>query len=144
MWVKIPWRMAWQPSPVFFLGESHGPRSPTGYSPQSRKESETTETTQHAIQQGTLNNRLFFAVLEARNLRSRRPQDFLFFFLARLLSLVCSWSSSCSHGVLSLCVCVLIPSPFKVPSHTRSEAVTFRGIGIKTSTYEFEGTCVSQ
>ena len=27
-WVgKIPWRRAWQPTPVFLLGESHGQRS---------------------------------------------------------------------------------------------------------------------
>ena len=28
---KIPWRRAWQPSPVFLPGESHGQRSPVGY-----------------------------------------------------------------------------------------------------------------
>ena len=32
-WVrKIPWRRAWQPSPVFLPGESHGQRSLVGYS----------------------------------------------------------------------------------------------------------------
>jgi len=31
-WVwKIPWKKAWQPTPVFFLGESHGQRSLVGY-----------------------------------------------------------------------------------------------------------------
>ena len=31
-WVrKIPWRRAWQPSPVFLPGESHGQRSLAGY-----------------------------------------------------------------------------------------------------------------
>ena len=31
-WVgKIPWRMAWQPTPVFLPGESHGQRSLAGY-----------------------------------------------------------------------------------------------------------------
>ena len=29
---KIPWRRAWQPTPVFLPGESHGQRSPAGYS----------------------------------------------------------------------------------------------------------------
>ena len=30
-WVgKIPWRRAWQPTPVFLAGESHGQRSPPG------------------------------------------------------------------------------------------------------------------
>jgi len=33
-WVgKIPWRRAWQPTPVFLPGESHGQRSLVGYSP---------------------------------------------------------------------------------------------------------------
>ena len=31
-WVgKIPWRRAWQPTPVFLPGESHGLRSLVGY-----------------------------------------------------------------------------------------------------------------
>ena len=30
---KIPWRRAWQPTPVFLPGESHWQRSPEGYSP---------------------------------------------------------------------------------------------------------------
>ena len=31
-WVgKIPWRRAWQPTPVFLPGESHRQRSLTGY-----------------------------------------------------------------------------------------------------------------
>jgi len=34
LWVgKIPWRRAWQLTPVFFPGESHGQRCPVGYSP---------------------------------------------------------------------------------------------------------------
>ena len=42
-WVrKIPWR-AWQPTPVFSPGESHGQRSLVGYSPWGRKESGMTE-----------------------------------------------------------------------------------------------------
>ena len=33
-WVrKIPWRTAWQPSPVFLPAESHGQKSLAGYSP---------------------------------------------------------------------------------------------------------------
>ena len=43
-WVgKTPWRRKWQPTPVFLLGKSHGQRSLMGYSPWSRKESDTTE-----------------------------------------------------------------------------------------------------
>ena len=38
-WVRrIPWRRAWQPSPVFLPGESHGQRSLAVYSPWDRKE----------------------------------------------------------------------------------------------------------
>ena len=48
-WVgKIPWRRAWQPTPVFLPGASHGQRRLVGYSPWGRKESDMTETTQHA------------------------------------------------------------------------------------------------
>jgi len=50
-WVgKIPWRWAWQPTPVFLPGESHGQRSLAGYCPQSCTESDTTEGTWHACQ----------------------------------------------------------------------------------------------
>ena len=34
---KIPWRRAWQPTPVFLSGKSHGQRSPVGYSPLGHK-----------------------------------------------------------------------------------------------------------
>ena len=44
---KIPWRRAWQPTPVFSPGESHGQRSLAGYSPQGYKELDTTEATEH-------------------------------------------------------------------------------------------------
>ena len=48
-WVgKIPWRKAWQPTPVFLPGASQGQRSLEGYSPQGHKEeSETTEVTKY-------------------------------------------------------------------------------------------------
>ena len=49
-WVgKIPWRRAWQPTPVFLPGESHGQRSLVGYSSWSLKESDTTEASQHTL-----------------------------------------------------------------------------------------------
>jgi len=38
---KIPWRRAWQPTPVFLPG--HGQRSLVGYSPWGCKESDTIE-----------------------------------------------------------------------------------------------------
>ena len=45
--VKIPWRRAWQPTPVFLPGESHGQRSLAGYSPSGNKKSDTTKATKH-------------------------------------------------------------------------------------------------
>ena len=46
-WVrKIPWRRAWQPTPVFLPGKSHGQRSLVGYRPWGRKGSDTAEATE--------------------------------------------------------------------------------------------------
>ena len=46
-WVgKIPWSKAWQPTPVFLLGESHGQRSLADYSSWSLIELDTTEATE--------------------------------------------------------------------------------------------------
>ena len=43
-WVgKIPWRRAWQPTPVFLPGESLGQRSLAVYSPWGCKELDMTE-----------------------------------------------------------------------------------------------------
>ena len=39
------WSRKWQPTPVFLPGRSHGQSSLVGYSPWSRKESDTTEHT---------------------------------------------------------------------------------------------------
>ena len=48
-WVRrIHWGRAWQPTPLFLPGESHGQRSLAGYSPWGRKESDMTEATWHA------------------------------------------------------------------------------------------------
>ena len=45
-WVgKFPWRRAWQPTPVFLPGKSHGQRSLVSYSPSGRKEMDMTEAT---------------------------------------------------------------------------------------------------
>ena len=53
-WVrKISWRRKWLPTPVFLCGELHGQRRLVGYSPQSQKQSDTTEQlihTQHGKQ----------------------------------------------------------------------------------------------
>ena len=43
-WVgKIPWRRAWQPTPVFLPGESHGKGILTGYSLWGHKEVDIAE-----------------------------------------------------------------------------------------------------
>ena len=46
-WVrKIPWRRKWQPTPVFFPGETHGQKNLSGYSIHGfSKESVTTKGT---------------------------------------------------------------------------------------------------
>ena len=47
-WVgKIPWKMTWQPTPVFLPGKFHGHRSLAGYSPWGHKELDTTKATSH-------------------------------------------------------------------------------------------------
>ena len=51
---KIPWRKAWQPTPVFLPVESPWTKEPGGgwdYSPWVRKESDTTEMTKHSTVQ---------------------------------------------------------------------------------------------
>ena len=49
-WVgKIPWRRAWQPTPVFMSCESHGQRSLVGYSPLGHRGSDTTEATEQEV-----------------------------------------------------------------------------------------------
>ena len=51
-WVgKIPWRRAWQPTPIFLPGESHRQTNLAGFSPWSHKESYITEATQHTARQ---------------------------------------------------------------------------------------------
>ena len=47
---KIPWRRAWQPTPVFLPGESHGQRNKVGYSPWGYKDSDSTEATENNTQ----------------------------------------------------------------------------------------------
>ena len=45
-WVgKIPFRRAWQPTPVLLPGEFHGQENLVGYSLQGHKGSDTTEAT---------------------------------------------------------------------------------------------------
>ena len=43
--VKISWSRAWQPTPVFLLGESHGHWRLAGYNPEGHKELDMMEAT---------------------------------------------------------------------------------------------------
>ena len=46
LWLRqVPWRRAWQPTPVFLPGESHGQRALVGYSSWGPKELDKTEET---------------------------------------------------------------------------------------------------
>ena len=48
-WIgKMPWSRAWQPTPVFLLGESHGQRGLVGCSPYRIKEMDMIEDLVHA------------------------------------------------------------------------------------------------
>ena len=61
-WVgKIPCRRAWQPTPVFLPGESHGQRSLAVYNPQGHKNLDTAEETQQASI--SVNSSVFFFLL---------------------------------------------------------------------------------
>ena len=40
----MPWRRAWQPTPIFLPGESHRKRSLVGYSPLGHIELDTMDT----------------------------------------------------------------------------------------------------
>ena len=51
---KIPWRKAWQPTPVFLPGESHGQRSLVGYSPWGLARVRQTERLNHCCHQSCL------------------------------------------------------------------------------------------
>ena len=48
---KIPWKRAWQPTPVLLLGESHGHRSLVSFGPQGCKELDTIEATEYTCTQ---------------------------------------------------------------------------------------------
>ena len=70
---RIPWRRKRQPTPVLLPWKSHKQRSLEGYSPWSRKESDTTEqlthTHTHLIIQSYMN------CLEFENKRERKQEN---------------------------------------------------------------------
>ena len=64
-WVeKIPWGRAWQPTPVFSPGESHGQWTLVGYSPSGCKELNATEVTEHAWTNFYIIIDVYFQLLE--------------------------------------------------------------------------------
>ena len=50
---EMPWRSAWQPTPVFSPGESNGQRRLAGYHSQGWKESDKTEMTSTHVESKT-------------------------------------------------------------------------------------------
>ena len=70
-WVgKIPWRRAWQPTPVFLPREFHGQRSLVGQGLYGGKESDTTEVTEHAGMQGRMSH---LQIVSQSRLQLSRP-----------------------------------------------------------------------
>ena len=97
-WVgKIPWRRAWQPTPVFLPGESHGQRSLAGYSPQGHKELNITEATGHAC--------THIYIISQTPLPSRLPHGIE-------QSSMCYTVGPCWLSILHKAVCTW---PFKTP-----------------------------
>ena len=72
---KIPWRRAWQPTPVFLPGEPHEQRRLAGYSPWGCKKLDMTEATEHACMAS-------FVVVKLESLLTSHL--FLFLFLLSL------------------------------------------------------------
>ena len=79
-WVrKIPWRKAWQPTPVLFPGKSHRQRSPLGSGLQGCKELDATEATWHARSKRKHPGNIVYQKLRIWNLhRVKKQQEILF------------------------------------------------------------------
>ena len=67
-WVgKIPWRRAWQPTPGFLPGESHGQRSLAGCGPGGLRESGTTEQLSMHVREASLSRVQFWTRILLEN-----------------------------------------------------------------------------
>ena len=67
-WVgKIPWRRAWQPTPVILPGESYGQKSLEGYDPWGHKKSNMTSNSAAEHIALLLNENLFSKRKERKN-----------------------------------------------------------------------------
>ena len=114
-WVgKIPWRRAWQPTPVFFLGESHGQRSLADYSPWGCKKLDTAEQL-HAglycfvVVQSLSHAQLFVTLWTAAHHAS------LSFTISRsLLKFMSIESVMLSNHLILCCPPLLLPSIFPI------------------------------
>ena len=77
----IPWRSAWQPTPVFLLGEPHGRRSLAGYSLWGYKELDTikqlsTNTHTHTSREMEILRKNQKEMLEIRNAENEMKNAF--------------------------------------------------------------------
>ena len=93
-WVgKIPWRRKWQPTPVFLPGEPHGQRSLGGYSPQGRKELDTTEQL-HSLTHSFTRNKVIVSSIHGSPLQNLfNVHLYLFYLVDTFITL--SMSSLC-------------------------------------------------
>ena len=97
-WVrKIPWRRAWQPTPVFLPGESHKQRSLVGYRPWGPKESGTTEP----LKRPSIHARIVPFLLTGKIKRkSKEAKPYILSFSSQFQQLgrLCALSSACLWG----------------------------------------------
>ena len=78
-WVgKIPWRRKWQPTPVFWLGKSHGERSQVGYSPRGRKELDMTEPMSTHTSCATSWNKQWINIIKSKGIAFHVPSVIYF------------------------------------------------------------------
>ena len=110
------WRRAWQPTPEFLPGESHGQRSLAGCSPGDCRESDVTEVPWHA--QGPLQTPQKSAVGIHDGFLSLLPSPFLppvptgHHVSSPVSSPIIHSLLQPQRAVLSLSVCVCISRPF--------------------------------
>ena len=70
---RFPWRRAWQPTPAFLPGESHGQRSLVGCNPWGHKESDMTEHTHTHIHTTESYFFVFLSASPSRDSSKPRP-----------------------------------------------------------------------
>ena len=68
-----PWRRAWQPTPVFLPGKSHGQKSLADYGPSGSKKSDMTEASEH--EHTYLPIFRFFSIINYHKILNTIPRD---------------------------------------------------------------------